>query len=321
MIKPFLYINNLDYKALEEYLRVEDINVLNEEGQSLLIASIINEFDNAFDLLIKNYININAKDNHGNTALIYTILYNKLGYFKRLVREGANLNLTNSNGESALMISLNLKREEMTNILLDYNVSLDIVNKNDENICFSAIKAHNKKLLVQIISKKPNLLYSKDFSKKTLLHEACLVGDIEIAKYLLAKGILANVSDAFGETPLFIAVREKNYDLIDLLISFGALFDKKSDFFETVFDIAKPEIKDYLLYYYNSMKYIKYTKKYPLHVAVVYNDFVKVKQLTSYYNFTKKDDFNNRPIDIAKKLNYIDIYDFLKRYETTKVLR
>ncbi len=321
MNKAFEYIKNLDYKSLEEYLRVEDINVLNEEGQNLLMTSIINEFDNAFDLLIKNFIDINAKDYLGNTALMYTILYNKLGYFKRLVREGSNLNLINANGESALMISLNLKRDEMTKILLDYNVSLEIVNKNDENICFAIIKAHNKKLLIDILSKKPALLYSKNFSKKTLLHEACLVGDIEIAKYLLGKGILSNVSDAFGETPLFISVREKNYDLIDLLISFGALLDKKNDFFETVFDIAKPEIKDYLLYYYNSVKYIRYNKKYPLHVAIIYNDFVKVKQLTSYYNFTKKDDFNNRPIDIAKKLNYLDIYNFLKRYETTKVLQ
>ena len=319
MKEPFLYIKNLDYKSLEEYLRVEDINVCNENGQNLLILSIINEFDNAFDLLIKNSININALDNLGNTALNYAIIYNKLGYFKRLVREGANLNITNKSGESAIMLALNLKREEMAKILLDYNVCLDFVNKNNENICFSIIKSHNKKFLIDVLSKNPKLLYSINFSKKTLLHEACTVGDVEIAKFLLTKGILSNCADNFGETPLFIAVREKNYDLIDLLLSFGALMDKKNDFFETIFDIAKPEIKEYLLYYYNSAKYIRYTKKYPLHSAVIYNDFIKVKQLTSYYNFIKKDDFNNRPIDIAHKLNYVDIYNFLKRFESTKV--
>ena len=315
MSNAFVYIETQNYNALEAYLKVENINVLNKMGQNLLHASIMAEFDDAFDLLIKNYINVNAQDMYGNTPLIYTIMYNKIGYFKRLVREGANLNIANNKGETPIMIALNLKKMDMAYILLDSNVNLNTTNSNDENICFSIIDSHNLDLLKKIISKNKDLLYSVNFTKKSLLHEACLVKDKDIALYLLSNGVLSNVCDNFGETPLFISAKEKDYDMIKLLLSYGARLEKRNSFYETVYDVSRPEIKDYLKYQEENIKYLKYGKKYPLHLAVLLGDFAKVKQQVNRYNITKKDDFNYRPIEYAKKLKYTDIYNLLKIYE------
>ena len=70
MNNPFELISSLDYEGLEAYLKVENINVLNEKNQNLLDAAIIYEFDDAFDLLIKNYNDISYKrKNHEQVAL------------------------------------------------------------------------------------------------------------------------------------------------------------------------------------------------------------------------------------------------------------
>jgi ankyrin repeat protein len=318
MSDPFKLIEALDYKGLEAYLKVENINVLNEHKQSLLDAAIASEFDDAFDLLIKNYINLNTLDDSGNTPLMYSILYNKIGYFKRLVREGANLNLTNNKGESAIMIALNQRKMDMAHILLDSGVDLKVVDKNDENICFSIVRSHNLPLLKEIIAKNKNLLFSINYTRRNLLHEACMVKDHNIALYLLNNGLLANSADNFGETPIFFAAREKDYDMIKLLISYGAIIEKRNGFYETVLDIAKGEIHDYIEYQMQSVRYNRYLKKYPLHVAVINNDFLRVKQQANRYNMNKKDDFNYRPIDYARLLNYTDSYNLLKQYEKLK---
>lgn len=315
MNNPFDYIASLDYKSLEAYLKVSNINILNDKGRNLLIASIIAEFDDAFDLLIKNYININQTDNLGNTPLMYTIMFNRIGYFKRLIREKCNLNITNLKGESPIMLALNLKKMDMAYILLDMNVDLTKSNQNDENITFSIVRSHNLSLLKKIIEKDKRLIYSQNYTHRTLLHEACMVKDKEIALYLLASGVLSNCADNFGETPMFFAVREKDYDMIALLLSYGARLEKMNGFYETVFDIAKDELLEFLKYQQLSIKYNRYQKKYPLHTAVLLNDFLKVKQTLSRYNIGQKDDFKYRPIEYAKLLNYKHIYNLLLQFE------
>jgi ankyrin repeat protein len=146
------------------------------------------------------------------------------------------------------MIALNQRKMDMAHILLDSGVDLKVVDKNDENICFSIVRSHNLPLLKEIIAKNKTLLFSINYTRRNLLHEACMVKDHNIALYLLNNGLLANSADNFGETPIFFAAREKDYDMIKLLISYGAIIEKRNGFYETVLDIAKGEIHDYIEY-------------------------------------------------------------------------
>lgn len=313
MNKCFTAIRELNIEELEDYLKTGNINVRDDSGKTLLIYSIIYNFEEAFDLLIKNYININNVDDEGNSALVYSIIYNRIGYFKRLVREGANLNIVNKNKETPIMIALNKKRDQMSKILFDSDVDLSIKNSNDENIFFSIVKSHNLDYLEEFIDGKEKFLKSKNFTNRTLLHQAVMISDYNITKYLLEEGIPANSMDNSKETPIYFAIRNKDKEIISLLMDFGALLEGKNQFYESPLDIADAEILDYLKYKMNSVKYSKYIKKYPLHVAVQSNDFIKVKLHASYYNMKKKDDYGITPIEYAKMLEHTEIYNYLKQ--------
>lgn len=311
-------IKEKDLKSLEDYLKLGSINAKNELGQSLLDYAIIYDFEEAFDLLVKNYIDLNSVDNDGNTALMYSINYNKIGYFKRLVREKCNLNIVNNKGESAIMIALNKNHLEMAKILFDSNVDLSFKNKNDENIYFSIIRSHNLDLLSDMLQGNEKYINSKNFTKRGLLHQAVIVSDYKIAFYLLNSGICANVADNFGETPIFFAIRNKDLDMIRLLVGHGALLNKRNNFYETPYEIADKNVKAFLDYQINGVKYLRYQKKYPLHTAVELNDFLKVRQYTTVYNLTKRDEYGFTPLEYAEKLDYIEIYNYLRQYDSKK---
>lgn len=311
MSNAFLAIKNKNIEELEEYLKLGNINIKDDDGKSLLMHSIISDFDLGFDLLIKNYIDINSVDSKGNTALVYSIIYHRIGYFKRLVREKADLNTINKRGESPLMIALNKKYDDITKILLDYDVDVTACNDNMENIYFSIVRSHNLELLDKMLKNHPSLIDSKNFTKRGLLHQAVMINDYNISEYLLDNGILPNVSDNFGETPIFFAIRNKNLDIIRLLMSRGALIEKLNNFYETPYEISQGEVKDFLDFLRVGVRYSKYAKKYPLHYAINLNDFVKVKQYSSFYNVYKKDDFGIVPIEYAKRLGYVEIYNFI----------
>ena len=313
MNKCFTAIRELNLGELEDFLKTGNINIKDDGGKTLLIYSVIYNFEEAFDLLIKNYININTVDNEGNSALVYSIIYNRIGYFKRLVREGANLNSINARKETPIMIALNKNRDQMAKILFDSDVDLSITNVNDENIFFALVKSHNLDYLEDLLDSHKNFLKSKNFTNRTLLHQAVMLSDYNITKYLLEEGIPANSMDNFHETPIFFAIRNKDKEIISLLMDYGALLEGRNNFFESPLEIAEPGVLDFLKYKMNGVKYSRYIKKYPLHVAVQTNDFIKVKLHANYYNMKKKDDYGITPIEYAKMLDLTEIYNYLRQ--------
>ena len=55
-----------------------------------------------------------------------------------------------------------------------------------------------------------------------LLHLAAIKGDIETARCLIEKGAEVDAKTTQGKTPLYIAARMKNYNVLELLIQKGA---------------------------------------------------------------------------------------------------
>ena len=61
--------------------------------------------------------------------------------------------------------------------------------------------------------------------KKTRLLEAVALGNEETVNELLRSGVSPNVSNAIGVTPLMVAARIDNKNMVRLLVSYGADID------------------------------------------------------------------------------------------------
>ncbi len=91
-----------------------------------------------------------------------------------------------------------------------------------------------------------------DNRKATPLHAACAWGQKAVADLLISYGADINTIDNEGKSPLFFAVINEYYDLIQLLLEKSAAITIKDQEGETVLDIARKKRKKVLLKLLNS---------------------------------------------------------------------
>ena len=76
---------------------------------------------------------------------------------------------------------------------------------------------------ITMIDQNPELIKAVDKPMLvTMLHIASMIGNTEVAEYLLKNGADVNAKDVEGGTPLLRAKANEHSDIVDLLIAHGA---------------------------------------------------------------------------------------------------
>ena len=307
-----IYTNNK--QALLEYLESGDVNVKNERGMSLLHYAIV--FDNLeiFDLLIENYININIQDARGETPVHYCIVNNKMGYLKNLIRHKADLSIKNADGQTPLFKACYLGREEMVYLLLEStNFNLYERDAKNETVFMALIRSRNLTLLSKL-QLDDKIVDEKNYIGETPLHIACRAGDSRIVQYLVDNKAFVNSKTSTGETPLFYAIQNHSLDCIDILIKYGAILDCKSTFGDSIYDnIPTYDLQNYVNDKSEQYKSYLYHSNYPLHYAIIIENFELCKKYCVIRNVNRMDPFGYTPLDIAIKIGNERILNLLKQ--------
>lgn len=312
-MKAFDYLFNENVQGLREYLELGDVNVLNERGMSLIHYAILFNNSEIFDLLLENYININIMDSYGNTPVHYCVIHNRLGFLKTLIRHGANLTIKNLDSESPLYVASKLGRENMIYLLLE-TISFDITEKNinEESMFMALIRSRNFNLLNRVIVSE-SMVNEKNYLGETPLHIACKVGDLKIIEYLIKNKAFVNAKNKLKETPLVYAVKSLNYDALPILLSNGAIFDCKSIYGDVARDyILKPDVLAYTEELLEKYKTYEYQELYPLHYAIIIEDYNLVEIDANIKNIRRKDRFGYLPKDLAGLIGNKRIEELIK---------
>jgi ankyrin repeat protein len=153
-----------------------------------------------------------------------------------LLKNGADINhiYNNNNGNTFLHLLIDRKDFNNTKLFIENGARLDIKNFLGKTPLDFADKGMKEKLNVKF-----NLYHSQekfalnlikagaDITEKnavanTILHIATEKGIKSIVEELLYKNVNINAKNFLGETPLFLAVYNKQYDIVDLLIKHKA---------------------------------------------------------------------------------------------------
>ncbi|OUM60513.1 hypothetical protein PIROE2DRAFT_63097 [Piromyces sp. E2] len=192
-----------------------------------------------------------------------------------------------------------------------------------------ASQYNNTKLFDLLMTYNPNKNI-QDKSKSTALHIACKYNNSKIIPYLITL-TNANMKDINGQTPLMVAIKEKNYECITMLLSdyckeYSIDINTKDNNGNTPlinmiikFNDSKELVGliDLLIGNGANKDDINHDKSTALHIACKYSCINLISKLITLTNANMEDKNGHTPLMVAikeKKCECIMLSDYCKEY-------
>ena len=183
----------------------------------------------------------------------------------------------------------------------------------------SYICENNLKVLKKFYQHNPNIFNHSDENNRSPLHISVSYGNFKITRWLIEKVHLdINVIDKFGNTPLFDALTNQHYHLMNYLYQHGARFSSRKSkqlsfilngfiFDENIFGI------DLLLSCGLNPNGPDIEGRNALHIAVINNKYHLVRYLMENYPIwlELRDIFLQKPLNYASYFNHSNIEQYL----------
>lgn len=213
----------------ESFLKKGDINVdrIDNEGFAPLHYACRKGTREIVRMLIEYGADVNVTSNEGITPLQLAVTTGSKEIIKMLVDAGADVNATDNSGKSVLIYGIKAGRTEAVRYLKELGADISCTDNEGR----TAIDYANVTGLTQMVENVMDANENKrDSYGNTPLHQSCCNGHSEVVKLMLQKESTdVNATNDIGETPLYIAVRENNMYITELLIQAGADANKKDN--------------------------------------------------------------------------------------------
>ena len=198
-----------------------DVNIFDQQGNTLLHSSTFKRFFYISQLLIESGAEINVGNNNGETPLYCAVLGKNVADVKLLLKKNADANIRDTSGNTPLHISLAQGFSNISQLLIDSGCKINGRNNSGETPLYSSVRAKNV-ADVELLLKNNADANLKDTSGKSPLHISTREGLSNISKWLIDYGCEINGRSFMGETPLYSAVRGKNVADVELLLKNNA---------------------------------------------------------------------------------------------------
>ena len=220
--------------------------IINAKGQNLLHLLANRNKDIAlFKHLINAGLDVNLADNKGNTPFMLAVQSNNIEIIKLLVQKVDNINTVNNKGQSALQLATLGNAVDVMRFLVAQGADVNTTDNDGNSLAFYWLESYRPRDIKKFNEKKAFLAQSKvDFktsqhNDNTLIHLAAKENNLKLLKQLEDFSIPINQKNNEGNTALHLAALSANNDeILKYLISHGADVSAKTDFEETVFDLA-----------------------------------------------------------------------------------
>lgn len=187
-----------------------------------LFKKVINE-DILEKMITSKRFSINYQDEEGNTFLHLCILHNKFKSAKWLIEQGnIDVTLQNHQGQEPIEIAVK-KNNHLIVELISKAKKIDInqIDRDGRSLLQNAVLSGNQEVALKLID---NLIDVNivDKNKRNVMFDAVAYGDENIINKLLTTQIDLNQTDTLGETILHKKEALQNDDLCIKLIEKGA---------------------------------------------------------------------------------------------------
>ena len=231
-----------------QFLETEGIraNVIDEKGRNPLHAIAYSNKNLAtYKYFISKGVTVDLQDKEGNSPFMNAANSNNIEIVKFLSKRVKDINTKNKNGYSALGMAVDENSVEVVQFLIENGADINTKDKKGNTLSYPILnnyKTQNTKLFeakLALLQKHGLVLNEIQNAGNTLLHIATENNNIPLLKRLSSFNIDLNIKNDAGLSALQIAVmKAKNDKIIKYLLSIGADKNVKTNFNETVFDLA-----------------------------------------------------------------------------------
>lgn len=199
--------------TLQEVQKISWLHGCDKDGKNLLHTAVTTMRTDIIDYL-SNKINPNQADIKGITPLHLAIACNNMDIIKLLINKNADINLPDKLGDTPLHKALN--NIEIAKYLLDAGANPNVRN------CFGIAPLHicYKEAPFLELFKQFNVDFNiKDGACRTILHYAAEENNLQQIKQFISLGLDVNATDEYNQSPIFLT---KNPETLDLLFKNSA---------------------------------------------------------------------------------------------------
>lgn len=171
-------------------------------------------------LLLAAGADVNARDADNATPLHAPFLYGDVDILQVLIEHGADVNAKNNDGETALLQWAEEGRSDGVRYLMEQGADIHEKRADGTSILWFVANRSDTELAEELLGRGATL----DF------WSAVMLGKVEAVRaFLQASPELLESTDTRGWTPLYNAVAQKQWAMVEFLLRSGALPDHAED--------------------------------------------------------------------------------------------
>ncbi|KAJ3430484.1 ankyrin repeat ph and sec7 domain containing protein secg-related [Anaeramoeba flamelloides] len=235
-ITKFLLSNGADVKQTDTNGRTP-LHEASDQGREDLIT-----------VLLDAGSKINKKDQNGFTALYYAILSRKISSVGALVKRGARLDFRfGDEGKLVLHLACSLGRPDMVELLIAYGANVNAITSTGSTPLHCAIENGFVGCVEMLLKNNADVNLVFGDQKKTALHYATEVDNIQMCVLLLKYGADPTIQDASKSTPTDLALqpfKSKLQKYARVFIDYcGAIIPEFIDEYQSCLNKTKSQLK------------------------------------------------------------------------------